>query len=273
MKPIGTLLLFIWGVVVSAADPVDLDRFMIHQKGSLPIILSAPHGGKESLPKVPDRLGLDAEKFVTVRDTGTLELAQKLAKQIEKEFGAKPYLIAAKFERKQVDANRPARDAYESDFAKPYYDAYHQALKEATREVREVWGRGLLLDLHGQAAKADTIFRGTQNLKTLTNLRDRFGEKAITGPDSLLGAMKDLGYTSFPLPDQPAKTPENPKFNGGYIVVTYGSDSGTNIDAIQLELGGDHRATKAQDQFAADLTKALKKFRQAYLPTEKLPRK
>jgi N-formylglutamate amidohydrolase len=254
-----------------ADEKPDLDKFLLRQKGELPIILSAPHGGKDQLPGVDERHGLAADQFVIVRDTGTLELAEKLSKALEKEFGAKPYLVAAKFERKQIDANRPAMDAYESDLAKPYYEAYHAALKSYCTEVRKAWGRGLLIDLHGQAAKADTIFRGTQNLKTVAALKTRFGMKAIIGPDSLLGALKDLGYTSYPAPEDLPDTKENPRFSGGYIVGTYGSDAGTNIDAIQLELGGDHRVLRAQEKFAKDLTTALRKFHKQYLPQEKLP--
>lgn len=54
---------------------------------SLPIILSAPHGGKLAIPGVPVRTGEGqvkaAGKFVASRDTGTEELAQAVSEAIE----------------------------------------------------------------------------------------------------------------------------------------------------------------------------------------------
>jgi N-formylglutamate amidohydrolase len=251
----------------------DLDKYLVMKPGTLPIILSAPHGGKTPIEGVPNREGKGIEKFVTVLDTNTFELTEKTITAIEKTFGGTPYVVMAKFERKQIDPNRPADGAYESDKAKPYYEAYHKFLKDSCEEVRTTWGRGLLIDIHGQAAKADTIFCGTQNLKTVTNLKTRFGQRAITGRKSLLGGLVNRGYGVFPELDADAATKENPSFSGGFIVGNYGSSNGTNIDAIQLEFGGDQRAKKSLDQSAKDLAEALKDFADEYLPNEKLPAK
>ena len=40
-------------------------------------------------------------------------------------------------------------------------------------------GRGLLLDIHGQAAKKDVIFRGTSNGKTCSLLTERLSGKTV----------------------------------------------------------------------------------------------
>ncbi len=254
-----------------AADPPDFAEFVVVRRGTVPVILSAPHGGRAALPGVPDRRGEGVEKFVTVLDTNTLELSGKAADAIEKALGGRPYVVAAKFVRRQCDANRPPEGAYEDARARPYYDAYHAALKSHCDEVRKSWGRGLLLDLHGQAAKADTVFRGTQRLTTCGNLKTRFGLAAITGKTSVLGALAASGYTVFPAADAPADAKEDPRFGGGHIVATYGSAGGTNIDAFQLEFGGDSRAAKGLDKTARDLAAALKLFAADYLPREKLP--
>jgi N-formylglutamate amidohydrolase len=257
-------------VPAARADGPDLDKFVWVQKGTLPVILSAPHGGRLPLPGVPDRKGAGVEKFVVVLDTGTLELTEKAAAAIERELGGKPYVVAARFPRKQCDANRPAEGAYESQGAKPVYDRYHAALKAACDEVRTHWGRGLLLDIHGQAAKADTIFRGTRKLTTCEALVTRFGPAAVHGPKSVLGVMAVRGLAVFPPLTGPADAKENPSFGGGHIVATYGSGTGTNVDAIQLEIGGKARAKTAQDKTAADLAAAVKTFAAEYLPAEKL---
>src|SRR5947208_318345 len=90
-------------------DKLDLDKYVVVQKGTLPIILSAPHGGTLALAKVPERKGGEGvAQFVTVRDVNTDLLATKLAEAVSKQLPGKPYLVVAKFSRKYIDANRPA---------------------------------------------------------------------------------------------------------------------------------------------------------------------
>ncbi len=255
-------------------DKPDLDKFLARKAGTIPVIVSAPHGGRIRLPEVPDRKGDGIGKFVVVNDTNTDVLAEKLAEAIAKKLGGRPYFVIAHFERKQADANRPAESAYEDPKAKPYYDAYHKALADSTAEVRKTWGRGLLLDLHAQAADANAIFRGTQNLKSVAALKDRFGMKALTGPNSVLGYLaREKSIAVIPAIDADPTAKEDSRFNGGYIVKTYGSDAGTGVDAIQLEFGGKFRTKAALDQTATDVAEAVAAFQKAYLPAEKLPGK
>ena len=126
-------------------------------------------------------------------------------------------------------------------------------------------GGGLLLDLHGQAAQADAIFRGTQNGKTVKLLDERFGVKALTGPDSVQGRLEKKGYKLIPA--GASTDPEDKRFNGGYTVGTYGTNTG--LDAIQLEMGGDQRLKKTLDTTATDIADAVAAFAKEYLPKER----
>jgi N-formylglutamate amidohydrolase len=243
------------------------DQLITVRKGTLPIVLSAPHGGRTALVGVAERRGAGVDKFRVVRDDNTAELADKLFAQIEKKLGGKPYLVVAHFERKFVDVNRPPAGAYEDPKAKPFYDAYHQALADFTKEVQKDWGRGLLLDLHGQGAEADAVFRGTANGKSVKALTDRFGQAALTGPKSVLGQLDKQGVRVMPANNADEK--EDKRFNGGHTVRTYGSHDGNAIDAIQLELGGTLRARANLDDTAAKLAEAVRVFAKEYLPGEK----
>lgn len=234
------------------------------QKGALPIILSAPHGGRKVIEGVPARQGDGAKRFTTVRDENTAELAQQLANALAGRLGARPYLVIAQFARKNVDPNRPAADAYEAAAAKPYYDAYHAALAEACREVQQKWGRGLLLDLHGQAAEGDAIFRGTAGGITVARLTARFGRDAVVGPKSILGQLESHGYRVIPGRASPQK--EDARFNGGHIVRTYGGAQGPGLDALQLELGTQLRVETRLARTADDLAAAIQVFAKTYLP-------
>jgi N-formylglutamate amidohydrolase len=232
----------------------------------LPIILSAPHGGRQAILGVPVRRGLGVAQFATGRDNNTDELTEAIGVELEKRLNAKPFLIVARFERKYLDANRPSESAYESAKVKLYYDGYHDALREAHGRVRREWGHGLLLDIHGQGAEAEAIYRGTGNGKTVVSLTQRFGAEAITGPRSIFGQLERLGYKVLPSTKAPDK---ERRYVGGYIVQTYGSHRGSGLDAIQLELGTKLRARPSLRRTATDLAEAIAVFAQEYLPIMK----
>ena len=249
-----------------APKPTD---FVTVQKGTLPVIISAPHGGRKKIPDVPERVATGLTNFQTVRDENTAELVEKLVAEIEKSLNAKPWVVVARFERKHLDVNRSREQAYESDKAKPYYDAYHDPLAAACKAVKEKYGRGILLDIHGQSVHQGSICRGTQNLKTVKLLKDREGMAAIRGKNSVLGRMEKLGYKILPPGDSEETAKEESQFTGGHIVATYGSHTAFAIDAIQVELGTELRAREQYATTAKDLAESVRVFYDAYLKDEK----
>jgi N-formylglutamate amidohydrolase len=259
-------------ILPAQADPPFDATLLTTQPGTLPVILSAPHAGTRSIRECPDRKGLNVLQFVTVIDTRADLVATKVVAALQKKIKTKPYLVVAHFLRKQVDANRPASGAYESPIAKPYYDAYHKALKEYRDTIQKNWGRGLLLDIHGQAADSATIFRGTNNGKTVRHLLDRFGREALTGPNGILGHLEANGCKISPAGAKNLEA-EDRRFTGGYIVATYGSKDAGSVDAIQLELGGSLRTLKGSDEFADKLADAIIAFSKEFLPAQPIPPK
>jgi len=239
------------------------------QAGQLPIILSAPHGGELAVPGVPVRTGDGIPKgpsgFVTVRDGGTEQLAIAIAAELEQRMGKKPYYVVARFSRKYIDPNRPAPIAYEHPEAKPIYDFYHGTLAKFAREVHTKFDRGLVLDIHGQGSARDTIFRGTQNGKTVALLTQRFGPEAQVGPKSFFGLLMTAGCKGFPLDD----SAERQGFGGGFIVQSYGGTDHFGLDAIQLEFGADFRARENVKASAAKVADAVVSFVKLYLSEPK----
>lgn len=235
--------------------------------GTVPIVLTAPHGGTLPVPGVPKRKGDGISKFVTVRDTGTSELAERLADAIAKKLGGRPYLVIARFSRRYIDANREARLAYESKKAKPIYDAYHSAIEDAKKDIVKKWGRGVLLDIHGQGAERETIFRGTNDTKTVKHLLDRFGRGALIGPKSLFGVLEKNSVKVKPACRSTAR--EDRRYNGGFTVQRHGSRDGGSIDAIQLEFGAALRLAKGRPRTAELLAEAVVAFAKEFLPTKK----
>ncbi|HEX8911049.1 MAG TPA: hypothetical protein VF796_01730 [Humisphaera sp.] len=239
--------------------------------GDLPIILSAPHGGRLAVPGAEPRTGanvplVNGEKrnFTTVWDGNVDQVAFALADEIERRTGHRPYVVVAHFGRRFVDANRPAAEAYESAAAKPVYDEYHAAVARYRDEINARWHRGLLLDIHGHGKDPAAIIRGTGNWLTDRHLVEEFGKPAVNGKDGLLGPLAAAGHTLVP-PLGADDEKEYPALNGGHIVRTYGSGKGGAFDAVQLELGAKLRSKENIPGFAKDLADAVVPFMNRYL--------
>jgi N-formylglutamate amidohydrolase len=242
-------------------------NFLTVWTGELPIILTAPHGGRQAVPGMAARRGIGVPQFTVERDNNTAELAELVAGKVSERMGAKPFLVIAHFERRYIDANRVETAAYESAEAKAYYDAYHGAIEAALQRMRQNWHAGLLLDIHGQGAEAETIFRGTDNGKSVSALEQRFGREAIAGPKSILGQLASKGYKIEP----DAPNDRERRYTGGYTTRTYGSHRGGRIDAIQLEFGTQLRARNNLARTASDLAQAIAIFAESFLLRPAIP--
>jgi N-formylglutamate amidohydrolase len=252
-----------------AAEAVPADLVQV-QQGTLPIILTVPHGGREAIPGVAPRnirgLPSGGRGYVTVTDTNTDRLALGIAAEIKMLTGKDVYLVMAKFERRYVDPNRPPEIALDSPAARPYYDYYHQSVRGFIDEIRSKYPAGLLIDVHGQKKDPTVLMRGTRNGRSVERLLERAGAPAVTGPDGLFGQLEAHGFTVFPANDvPPGGTSENGGYAGGYTVAAYGSHTADGIDAVQMEFGTRYRRNATVDTSAADAGKAIAAFYEAYL--------
>jgi len=273
-RAIAFVLLLPAASLVHSAETAPADLVLV-QRGSLPIILTAPHGGRDAVPGVnPRRVDGAAQTWngskwggvVLAGDSETDVLAQRVAVEITKLNGKAPYLVVAKFERKYIDANRPPELAFDDPKAAPYYDHYHQSIRRFVDEIREKYPAGLLLDVHGQSKDPNAIMRGTRNGRTVVWLVRRNGFEAVTGPNGLFGQLEAKGFKVFPGNDVPPRgNTEDARLNGGYTVFTYGSDDPKGIDAMQLEIGASYRRKAVLDKTARGIAAAIVAFHEAYL--------
>lgn len=229
------------------------DPHILIQKGELPVVISAPHGGREAIPNCPLRVNKSAPQFVTVLDTNSDKLAILIAESVEKQTGKKPWLVVAKFSRKYVDANRPEEHGTESEAGREVYRRYHAALREAVDWCRALPTRSLLLDVHAQGQDKEVIFRGTANLSSLKD-KDLAPFAAENG---FLKGLESAGIKVVPTVSQPTEK-ENPSFNGGWITRHYGASQKDGIDAIQLETGSAYRSKEAIQNTAEKIASAIK---------------
>lgn len=260
MKLAATSISLFLAVFAAAADLVaaDINDLIVSKAGNLPIVLTAPHGGQQVVPGA--RVRTDGTMTM---DTRTLEFTEALAKKLKDVLGAEPYVVAAKFHRRYIDANRSDTEAFEDANARPVYQAYHERIREFVAEVKQKFPAGaLLLDIHGQGADPDTVHRGTKDGATVTRMIQAHGAEALTGEKSILGVLRLRGRAVYP-PNTPlGNPPEDGRYNGGYTVRTYGSNNANGIDAIQLELGANLRTTP---RFVDELAEAIAIYYRAYL--------
>ena len=229
-------------------------------EGQLPLVITAPHGGKLVLTVGAPRTGKDAEgkpiaQFATVLDTNTDQLALQFAKEVEILTGKRPWLVIANFSRKFVDANRPVAQGAENEEQASVHALFHEKIAFAVQEAKKMSPSAMLLDIHGQGADKASIFRGTQHRKSVRRMISEEGSSMFFSPKSFLGQMDSLGLKVVPSREKPDEK-EDPRFNGGYIVQTYGSHQDKGIDAIQLEFGGNYRSTKTVADTAKKLAKS-----------------
>ncbi|QDS98233.1 hypothetical protein [Adhaeretor mobilis] len=260
-----TILLVAGGEAVAQLPP---SSYFTIVPGDVPILLTAPHGGTLSYP-FPPRSCTGSETCVL--DTNTRLLAPQASDDFFALTGKRPYLIVAQGHREYIDLNRDKaaspNNAFSNPAAEPFYDFYHDAVQGFIDDIQSQYGRGLLLDIHGQSAQPGDILRGTKDGLTASDLIQEFGsDPSLNGPNSILGSLDALGYSvdpdaSIPFADQV----EVPGYNGGYTVQAYGSHQASGMDAIQLEFGIDYRGGSAWEATAADLAIAMRDFYGAYL--------
>src|SRR5262245_50069769 len=148
-------------------------------RGTLPVILSCPHGGDEQPEGVPDERNEtnpnpECRPVKKKIDLHTREITTRVAQRMLDIFGEAPYVVIAEFHRKYIDANREAKCAFDVPAAKKYYDKYHNTLRSFVNDVRaETGGVGLLFDIHGTLVFEDDpadLYLGTDNKKSVTRL-------------------------------------------------------------------------------------------------------
>ena len=220
-------------------------RLVRRHRGTMPIILTSPHGGNQQPPRVSERTAAatpstctGANGFNTSRDFGTAEITEAIALAILEKTGLSPYVVIARFDRKYIDANRREDCAFTDNDARPFYREYHARIDGYIDQIlRQNGGRGFLFDIHGTGLTEADIFLGSNNGGTLLPGFDRNEMFAQYGIHGLLEWSRYPAISSgssfrFRVSPPNSRVAEVGAVNGGFTVRNYG----TRINAIQIEL-------------------------------------
>jgi len=116
--------------------------FEVRGKGTVPVILSCPHGGFLRPKTIPDKL-----KGVMIADKNKYLISKRIIQVLEEKFGIEIYYILSKIHRSKVDLNRPPRAFsafnHNSDRAKEIHRIYHETIEFFYQECIDRFGKCL----------------------------------------------------------------------------------------------------------------------------------
>ncbi|CAI8256498.1 MAG: Uncharacterised protein [Flavobacteriaceae bacterium] len=232
------------------------DAFVEFREGNIPLILVAAHGGDLKPNWINDR---DCPGSKRLQDQYTLGIALQLEKELQ-ELGFQPYMILAKIHRIKIDLNRSLSTSVCDDTTtNSLWRLFHEKITAYSSSIENTFGRGLLIDIHGQSHPIQRIELGYllngEDLRTLQENPEQFSsasvsirqalenhpqnmelEDLLTGPRALGTLLEEAGFPSVPSASDTAPAPGDLFFSGGHNTQTHGSRDQGMIDAIQLEL-------------------------------------
>ncbi len=218
-----------------------IDNLIRFERGTIPLIISVPHGGKLECESIPERV-----KGVLGIDKSTIKLAQNLISHIKKisklhtSIEKSPSYIISHIRRSKIDLNRKEGEAFNtsSTLAKDLYQLYHKTLKSLILENLRSFNQSLLIDIHGFEKKnrpsgfrdVELIF-GTNNLESFYS--ETLPKKSL---DSNLRGNLINKFLELNIPIAPGH-PKRKEYvlTGGYITKQYGASHIPKSKAIQIE--------------------------------------
>lgn len=218
--------------------------------GNLPIVISAPHGGRLAPDHIPDR-----SRGKLRPDRNTDLLARDIADALFLRTNKYPHLIICHVARRKVDCNRDLKEgAQNNKHARNIWNQYHHSIEKSIQTLLQNHPQGLYLDLHGHGHPHAKLELGylirNKNLKQPDEQINRLADKSsiagiaaksslhfsqlLRGPASFGALMHEKGYPSIPSPAHP-DAGDIPFFSGGYNTKYYCSRQDNRISGFQVE--------------------------------------
>lgn len=288
MRPafLGFCALFLLALP-APAEPPPAPRFACsglveYVAGDLPLIITAPHGGRRKPEHIPNRT-----QGTLLADSHTDVLAREVSDEVRARTGRQPHLIICHLHRVKVDCNREIGEGAQSNAAAAaVWQAFHGFIAEARdSSTHSNTTPALLLDVHAHGHAVPRVELGyllsrkqlalpeaeLEKLAERASIRDLARRsrgsfvELLRGPGSFGGLLQERGFAATPSPVNPSSAGED-YFNGGYITRRYGSRDGGTLSAIQAECPGKgFRSPEDQRRaFAGALAGSLVEFLQIH---------
>ena len=260
------------------AQTPPLEQLIEVRSGTLPVILTVPHGGTLKPENV-----LARRYGVTGMDSNTAPLSEMIIEELQALYGGKPHAIFSRLHRTRLDPNREIKEAAQGEpTAEAAWHRFHDSAQKACDVVMKKHGYGLLLDIHGhrhidQRVELGYLIKGellkagdaelnanaaliaTTSIRELDQRSPQSFAELLRGPQSLGGLLEYRGFRCLPSP-----TKANPSllagyFSGAYDIEAHGSRAGGTVSAIQVECPWNNVRDRPENQrrFARALADSL----------------
>ena len=255
------ILIFFSATVASGQQVImGTNNYVEYQVGTLPIIISVPHGGDVQPPSIPDRM---CNNPVSVTDAFTIETAIEIKNRLYAITGCYPHLIISHLKRTKLDPNRNLADGACGDSAAAIaWNEFHNFIAGARNTANQQYSNNtFFLDLHGHGHPIQRIELGyllydyeldlsdsilntnqyiinssIQNLVS-SNINNYTHAQLLRGPLSFGSLLENYHFPSVPSQSIPAPGTTTNYFSGGYITANHTCYSpGVNINGLQMEL-------------------------------------
>jgi N-formylglutamate amidohydrolase len=226
------------------------NKYIEYLAGDLPVIFSAPHGGREKPDELPDR-----EMGTFAFDTNTQELARAVAEELHTRTGHWPHVVICRVTRKKVDCNREIKEGAEGNpLTEQTWKEFQAYLDAAQEAVVKKHGRGFYIDLHGHGHENQRLELGYLHSADQLELSDDEINKSpypaesslkaiaargsvpysdlLRGQHSFGALMEARGFLCSPSPSNPH--PKSPYFRGGYNTGRHARDAAP-LAGLQIE--------------------------------------
>lgn len=261
MKPLALLIVtFVFMAHSGVADEKKITAprtstsgYIQYWPGELPVVISAPHGGKKKPDDIPNR-----SSGVTVLDGYSAELATAIREAMRDHFGKTPHLIICELSRTKVDCNREIVEGSQGNVkSEQVWKEYHAFIDEAEKAVLAKSPHGMYFDIHSHGhpkkrieigyllknqdlqltddqINADPSIAARSSIRELDKLSPATFAELVRGPTSLGGLLEARGIEAVPSP-QTVLDPKDSYFNGAYDITAHGSRDKSQLDGAQLE--------------------------------------
>ena len=260
------------------------ENYIEYHPGNIPIILSAPHGGRLIPDEIPDRT-----YGTTVTDDNTYELTKVIMDSMKVRFQGTPHVILCRLKRTKLDANRDSVEAAQGNrYALRAWQEFHHYINTAKNKIEADHQSGLFFDMHGHGANPDGFYDlrtwlgylipgdvldqadgvlNNQESANKTSIRALIDTskfdfiQVLRGKNSFGSLLDSLNYKSIPSLNDPGPLGSR-YFSGGYNTARHGSRGGGMISAIQIEAPkpGIRQNSYTWSEFAQSFTVAVDEY-------------
>jgi N-formylglutamate amidohydrolase len=260
---IPAILLFItfFTTLVSAQQIIfGTNNNVEYQVGTLPFVISVPHGGSLEPSSIPNRT---CNNPVYATDVFTIEMAMEIKSYLYSITGCYPHLIISHLKRNKLDPNRNLADgACGNSQAETSWNEFHNFITTAQNSANQQFNnRTFFVDLHGhgnpiqrielgyllyddELAQPDNVLNTNQyiNFSAIKNLvysntNNYTHAELLRGQKSFGTLLTNRNFPSVPSQSIPFPGTTTNYYSGGYITVNHTCyTSGVAINGLQMEL-------------------------------------